>query len=105
MLLKLEFISTEGAMHRTALEAQDCLNRNLPTLAGAGNDLWFLDQQAIESDSRKEAFDALAIFTGAALDQEQETAPGVARTTCLPTYCASCAGAALCGNTFRTYIN
>jgi hypothetical protein len=84
----------------------DCQNSDFRTSAArAGFDLWFLDRQVVEMASRIEALDALAIFTDAVSAQEQETARAMAQANCIPTYCASCAGAALCGRTDRTNIN
>lgn len=65
--------------------------------ARAGFDLWFLDQQVVDMASRIQELDAVAIFTDTVSPQERQAALEVARTKCIPAFCASCEGAALCG--------
>jgi len=91
-------------MRVAVVGGKECLNNSFrESAAHAGFDLWFLDQHVVEMASRIEALDALAIFTDAVSDQQQEAALGIAQANCIPTYCASCAGAALCGGINRTY--
>jgi len=64
--------------------------------ARAGFDLWFLHEPTLAMASRIAELDALVISSSASA-REREAAISIANATCIPAYCATCEGAALCG--------
>jgi len=85
-------------MRVAMIGGQECLTNSFRESAvRAGFDLWFLDQQVVEMASRIDELDALAIFTDGVTQQQKQAALDVAQTRCIPAFCASCEGAALCG--------
>lgn len=65
--------------------------------AQAGFDLWFIDGQDLDMVSRIEHLDALVINTDKVSPRVKDQAMNIARAKCIPAFCTTCAGAALCG--------
>ncbi|GFO59879.1 hypothetical protein GMST_22040 [Geomonas silvestris] len=85
-------------MREAMISGQECLVGEVSqSTRAAGVGLWFLDQQP----NAAEAWDAVAVFTGAAAHLDRST--GSSESDCTPFNCVSCAGAALCGG--RATIN
>jgi len=65
--------------------------------ARAGFDLWFLDAADAEMAARIEHLDALVIVDGKVSRRVKEESLNIAKAHCIPAYCTSCEGSALCG--------
>ena len=64
----------------------------------AGFELWFLDGPEVEMASRIEHLDALVIITDKVSHRVKDEAINIAKAKCIPAFCTTCEGAALCGH-------
>ena len=65
--------------------------------ARAGFDLWFLDAAEAGMAARIEHLDALVIVDGKVSHRVKEETMNIAKACCIPVFCVSCEGSALCG--------
>ena len=67
--------------------------------ARAGFDLWFLDGPEAGMAARIGDLDALVIITNKVSAGVKDEALNIAKAKCIPAFCTTCEGAALCGIT------
>jgi hypothetical protein len=65
--------------------------------ARAGFDLWFLPAAEAGMAARIEHLDALVNVDGKVSQRVKEESMTIAKAHCIPAFCASCEGSALCG--------
>jgi hypothetical protein len=65
--------------------------------ARAGFDLWFLAAADPGMAARIEHLDALVIVDGKVSHRVKEETMNIAKACCIPVFCVSCEGSALCG--------
>jgi hypothetical protein len=94
----MDITAKEPLMCVALIGATDRLNSSFrESAARVGFDLWFLNGPDLDMASRIEGLDALVIMTDQVSPRVKEDAMKVARTMCIPAFCTTCEGAALCG--------
>jgi hypothetical protein len=65
--------------------------------ARAGFDLWFINPAEVGMAARIGNLDALVMVDGKVSHRVKEETLEIAKARCLPAFCVSCEGSALCG--------